>query len=309
MPISSALNDQAVIDAGFKLPFEGYRTNLQLQQALRPFPQYSQIDSNASGQNDGHSTYHALETSFERRLSNGLFGLVSYTFAKLISTTNGEDANRSSDGFVQNQYNRRADKAVASQDTPHNIRIAYVYELPVGRGRPWLNNLSPVLNGIIGNWKVSGIHSYVSGTPLRFTCGQNLYGAGTGLCSFAPGVSDGSIPLINPAWSSDYATAFRVPQLNTAAIVLPPNMTYGDTPRRLSYLRSKWSQSEEMAIMKTFSIKEAARLEIRASASNPLNRVTLGNFNTTQNSSNFGMITSPQGNSPRNIQLGARIEF
>jgi hypothetical protein len=182
--------------------------------------------------------------------------------------------------------------------------------LPIGKGKRFLNGLSPVVNGILGTWKVSGIHSYVSGTPLRFTCGQNLFGAGgTALCSFAPGVSDGSVPLLNPEWSSDYATAFSVPQLNKAAIVLPPNMTFGDTPRRLSYLRTHWSQSEEMALMKNFVVREGVNLEIRASASNPLNRVTLDNFNTTQNSSNFGMITSPQGNSPRNIQLGARISF
>ena len=128
-------------------------------------------------------------------------------------------------------------------------------------------------------------------------------------CSFAPGVADGTIPLINPPWSSDYSTAFSVPKLNKAAIVLPPNMTYGHTPRRMSYFRGPWSQSEEMAIMNNFTIKEDLNLEIRASASNPLDRVTLAGFNTTQSSSNFGMITSPQGNSPRNIQLGDRISL
>ena len=309
LPIETALQDPEVIAKGFKLPFEGYRTNLQLQQALRPFPQYTNVDSNAGGQNDGHSTYHALATSFERQFANGFYTLVSYTFAKLISTTNGEDANRASDGVVQNQYDRRADKAVASQDTPHNIRIAYVYELPFGRGQRWLSNLHPVLNGFLGNWKISGIHSYVSGTPLRFTCNQNLYGAGSGRCSYALGVSDGSVPLINPDWSPDYDTAFSVPQLNTAAVVRPPNMTYGDTPRRISYLRTKWSQSEQIAIMKNFRLTESANLEIRASANNPLNRVTLGDFNTSQTSPDFGRITTPQGNSPRNIQLGARISF
>jgi hypothetical protein len=309
-PISSALTNPAVVAAGFKLPFESYRTNLQLQQALRPYPQYSGIDSNAGGQNDGHSTFHALETSFEHHFTGGLYALVSYTFCKLISTTNGEDANRSSDGAVQNQYNRRADKAVASEDTPHNLRISYVYELPVGKGKKWLNAMHPILNGVVGNWKISGIQSYVSGTPLVFNCGQNLYGAGSNArCSFAPGVAQGTVPLLNPAWSSDYGTAFSVPALNKSAIVLPANMTYGDTPRRMSYFRTPWSQSEQVALMKNFAVGEKVNLEMRASASNPLNRVTLAGFNTSQNSVNFGMITSPQGNSPRVIQLGARISF
>jgi hypothetical protein len=71
--ISSVINNPIVVAGGFKLPYASYPTNLQLQQALRPYPQFSGIDSNASGQNDGHSTYHALETSFEHRFSHGLY--------------------------------------------------------------------------------------------------------------------------------------------------------------------------------------------------------------------------------------------
>jgi hypothetical protein len=46
-----------------------------------PYPQYSGIGSDAGGQNDGHSTFHALESSFEHRFNHGLFALVSYTSA------------------------------------------------------------------------------------------------------------------------------------------------------------------------------------------------------------------------------------
>ena len=61
-PISSVLNNPTVVAAGFKLPYPSYPTNLQLQQALRPYSQFSGVDSNAEGQNDGHSTFHALES-------------------------------------------------------------------------------------------------------------------------------------------------------------------------------------------------------------------------------------------------------
>src|SRR6266487_4946595 len=147
--IASVINNPTVVAAGFKLPYPGYPTNLQLQQALRPYPQFSGIDSNAGGQNDGHSTYHALETSFEHRFSKGLFLVANYTFCKLISTSNGEDANRDTLGAVQNQYNRRLDKAVAyNEDTPHNFRIGYVYELPVGRGQAYLSHMPKAVNAV-----------------------------------------------------------------------------------------------------------------------------------------------------------------
>ena len=313
-PLSTLLNNPtnaAVLNAnGFRLPYASYPLNLQLQQALRPFPQYSDINSNAGGQNDGHSTYHALEASFEHRFSKGLFALVSYTFCKLISGSNGEDANRTSDGAVQNQYNRRLDKAVASQDTPHNLRISYVYELPVGRGKAFLANMHPVANAVIGNWRVSAIHTYVSGSPMVVNCNQNFFGAGNNArCSFAPGVAEGTVPLINPAWSSDKNVAFSVPYLNPAAFVLPRNMTYGDTPRRMSYLRTPWTINEDFTAIKYFKVTEKVNFELRASASNVLNRATLAGPVTAQSNRAFGFITTAQGNSPRNVQLGARFSF
>lgn len=312
--IASVINDPVVVAAGYRLPYAGYPTNLQLQQSLRPFPQFSGINSNAGGQNDGHSTFHALESSFEHRFSHGFYMLVSYTFAKLISTTNGEDANRASLGAVQNQYNRRLDKAVATQDTPHNLRISYIYELPVGRGKKFLSSMPKALNAVAGNWKISALHTYVSGTPLWMSCNQVLYGAGQNArCSFAPGVSTGQIPLINPAWTWSHdnigtAALGRIPYLNPAAIVQPPNMTYGDTPRQMSYLRTPWTVNEDVAILKDFRVTEKLNLEIRASASNAINRVTFGAPNTSRNSADFGRITS-SGNSPRNVQLGARFSF
>jgi len=313
-PLSTLLNNPtsaSVLNTnGFRLPYANYPLNLQLQQALRPFPQYSDINSNAGGQNDGHSTYHALEASLEHRFSKGLFALVSYTFAKLISGSNGEDANRTSDGAVQNQYDRRTDKAVASQDTPHNLRLSYVYELPIGRGKAFLPNMHPALNAVIGNWRVSAIHTYVSGTPLVVNCNQNFFGAGSNArCSFAPGVAEGTIPLRNPAWSSDKSVAFSEPYLNKAAFILPPNMAYGDTPRRMSYLRTPWTVNEDFAVIKDFNLTEKLNFEIRASASNVLNRVTLAGPVTAQNNNAFGFIITPQGNSPRNVQMGARFSF
>ncbi len=313
--ISSVINNPTVIAAGFKLPYASYPTNLQLQQALRPFPQFSGIDSNASGLNDGHSTYHALETSFEHRFSKGLYLTATYTFCKLISTSNGEDANRDTLGAVQNQYNRRLDKAVAyNEDTPHNIHIGYVYDLPIGKGKPLLNRMPKVVNGVFGNWKVSGIHTYVSGTPLWISCGQNFFGAGNNArCNFAPGATTGQVPLINPAWTWSHdnigTTALgRIPYLNPAAFVLPPNMTYGDTPRQMPYLRRPWTVQEDLAILKNFVIHEKGNLEVRLSASNAPNRVVFGGPNTTQSSPDFGRITGT-GNSPRSVQLGARLSF
>ncbi len=309
--VSSLMNSasgRALLDAnGFRLPYPNFPTNLQLQQALRPFPQYSGVDSNAGGQNDGHMTFHALEASFEHRFNQGLYLLASYTFCKLISNTDGEDANRG-DGSGQNQYNRALDKAVGIQDTPHNLRISYVYELPFGRGKRFLGDMPKALNFALGNWRVSGIHTYVSGRAMGIGSGQNCFGGcGTARASFAPGAGD-TIPLINPAWSSDPSVAYSVPYLNKAAFIRPANMQFGNTPRRIAQLRNPWTVNEDLAILKNFNITERKYFEFRASGSNGFNRHLMGGPDTNMDSNTFGMITG-NGSSGREIQFGLKFYF
>jgi hypothetical protein len=269
-------------------------------------------------------TYHALETSFEHRFGAGLFMLASYTFQKTL--TNAADAENpfQSTGPAQNTYNLAAEKSVASTDTTHNLRISTIYEMPVGRGKKWLNTMPKVVNGMFGNWKVSAIQTYVSGLPLTISSTQNMYGAagvipvsdGTATiagtvatrASFAPGAGT-AIPLINPAWSSSPATAWSVPYLNLAAFVYPSTGQYGNTPVRLPWLRGPWTINEDIAILKSFHFSERKYVEFRASASNALNRALLAGPDTNMNDATFGKIVQPQFNSPRSVQMGLKLYF
>ena len=79
-------------------------------------------------------------------------------------------------------------------------------------------------------------------------------------------------------------------------------------PLRLDYLRGPWTINEDVAILKTFG-GEKRHAEFRASASNALNRALLAAPDINITSPTFGKITQPQGNSPRNVQLGARVSF
>jgi hypothetical protein len=320
-PLSAVLNNPVVVASGFKLPWPSYPLTRQLQQALRPYPQYDQIDSTAGGLNNGHMTFHAFEASFEHRFEHGLYMIASYTFAKILSNSSDEGGTSQP---AQNQYNLRAEKAVAAADTPHNLRVSYVYELPIGKGQKLLSRMHPVADAILGNWKVSAIHTYVSGTAMGpFGCSQNVFGAsgttpsvgsnntaqalGT-RCSFAVGAGT-TIPLVNPAWSSDNSVAFSVPYLNAAAFRVPGTFEYGNMPLRLDYLRGPWTINEDLSILKNFTAGEKRHVEFRASASNALNRHLLPAPNTSIAGNTFGFITAPQGNSPRNIQLGLKLYF
>ena len=326
LPLSSLLNNPAQLATlnanGFKLPYGGYPLTRTLSQALRPFPQYDNIDATGGGMNNGHLTYNALETSFEHRFSTGLYVLTSYTFCKTLSNVDSE-YQFAGYGPAQNTYNQALEKSLSFEDTPHNFRAAWVYELPVGRGKKFLGGTGKLANLLIGSWRVSAIHTYVSGRPLTFRSNQIMYGA-TGIepvtdgstvagtnatrASFTAGGGT-TIPLLNPAWSSDHAVAWSVPYLNTAAFRLPATGEYGNTPRYLPWIRGPKTINEDIAILKNFNITEHQYFELRASASNALNRVVIPGPDTNVTSSTFGKITQAQSNSPRNIQFALKYYF
>jgi len=55
-------------------------------QALRPFPQYTTINTlDGGGDRIGHSTYHSLTVKYNKQYSAGTIVQASYTFSKLLS--------------------------------------------------------------------------------------------------------------------------------------------------------------------------------------------------------------------------------
>lgn len=290
-PISSVINNPIVQAAGFRLPYASFPQTLQLQQALRPFPQYSGFGAVAS--QSGHSTYNGLETSFQKRYSKGLWLMTSYTFSKTLVSQNG-----------QNVYNQLTEKIVSNANRPHVFTLGYVYELPFGKGKSYGANMHPVTNAILGNWSVSAVHRYQSGAPISVGgCSQVLAGAGSARCSFV-----GGQPLLNPNYDR---TNPNSPYLNRAAFVQPANFTYGDVPAVIAQLYQPNQLNEDVAASKNFPFGKDDRrsIEFRASAFNVANRHLMGGLNTAINNANFGTFSNPQSNLPRNLQFSLRVSF
>ena len=288
-PLSSVLNNPIVVNSGYHLPYAGYPLNFTLAQSLLPFPQYTGVSGTTDG---GHSTYNALETSFQHRFSGGLFAQVSYTFSKAI-------ANNTS----PNVYERNTEKAIANFDRPQILTIATIYDIPFGRGKAFGGNMHPVVNFVLGNWKSSAVLHYQSGTPIGLSSGQTLYGAGSARPSYVPGQ-----PLLNPSFNpADPNSRF----LNPAAFVQPANLTYGNVPGLIPQLRNPNQYDEDVALSKVFPVGHTEKkvFEFRASAFNVANRHLLGSLGTNITASNFGQFTNPQSNSPRNVEFSLRFKF
>jgi hypothetical protein len=314
-PLSSVLGTPAGNAAGIKLPFASFPTDLTVAQALLPYPQYYGFSQAPLGDTAGHSTYHALELSVEHQMSHGLWINANYTWSKTIGNTQG--GNPGLGGFVgngdsgtQDEYDRRADKAVSPGDVPHRLVITYVYNLPVGRGKHFLGNTNAVADAVLGGWRVSGVQQYQSGVPIWITSNQT-----TGLLNHQmerANVNWGT-PLKNSAWNGDPNAG--IPYLNPAAFSRPAEFTFGNSPAAFSNLRNPGYLNEDLSLAKDFSIMEKVKLTIQANFFNAFNRVILAGPNTSLESAAFGLISSQTGDpnsgipGSREIQLSGRITF
>jgi hypothetical protein len=86
--------------------------------------------------------YHSFVVEMRRRLSRGLYANVNYTWARTWGSS------------LQDLHRERFNLRQAN--VPHAFKTTFSYEIPVGRGRRFGTDMSPWLNGAIGNWEVSG---------------------------------------------------------------------------------------------------------------------------------------------------------
>jgi hypothetical protein len=162
-------------NSGVKAPYSTFEGNLG--QALRPFPQYDYIQGDCCLENLGHSSYHAMLISLNRRFRSGFNLQASYTWSKTLtdadstipfSYVSGNELEQ-----AQGSGNLKLDKSVSAQNTPQQFSLSYLYQLPFGKGRKFLND-SRALDLLVGGWQVGAIQRYQSGQPIGFGCASGI---------------------------------------------------------------------------------------------------------------------------------------
>jgi hypothetical protein len=161
-------------NGGVKAPYSTFEG--ALGQAIRPFPQYDYIADDCCLENLGHSSYNALVASLERRFRNGLNLQASYTWSKNITDADSligvyVGSNELQQG--QGAGNLKLEKAVSVQNIPNQFSLSYLYQLPIGKGRKYLNN-NRALDAVVGGWEVGAIQRYQSGQPVGFGCASGI---------------------------------------------------------------------------------------------------------------------------------------
>jgi hypothetical protein len=129
----------------------------------------------------GTSSYNAGQITLRRKISRGVQMKLSYTLSKsldmgsdnertMFSSSTGTSAG-SSFGAILNAWNPPFNRAVSDFDVRHLVSGNWVAELPVGRGKTLLGGANRAVNGVIGNWQLSGVVRWTSGLPFSVICG------------------------------------------------------------------------------------------------------------------------------------------
>jgi len=300
--------------SGFKIPYASFTGNLA--QGLQPFPQVGGIAT--ANENVGQSSYNALYAKVQRSYSNGLSLLASYSWSKTLTDADTTLIGQES-GNVQNPFNLREEKSISALDYPQVFAASYVYELPFGKNKAFLNT-GALTNAMVGGWDISGVHKFQSGSAANFGCATGLPGANGGSnnptpCfrfSLTPGVSPYTATKItghsNPLTSVYLnAAAFTDPNSN-ARINAGGGYQYGTLSRNVGSIRYPVSPDSDFSFIKHNSIAERVTAEFRVELFNAFNQHRLGAPNQNPNSTAFGQTSGTQ-NTARVGQLTLRVNF
>lgn len=249
----------------------------------------------------GNSSYQGLSAKVEKRYSQGLSLLATYTWSHSIDNV-AEALTVAGGQELQDNYDARRNRGNSVFDTRHYFSSSIVYDLPFGRGRRWLNRAGP-LDWLLGGWQLGGILLFQSGAPFTPLVSTDI--SNTGTSNPTGGTSNQNHP--NRVASGALPAGERSIQrwFDVGAFPIPQLYTYGNSGRNV--LNGPDFRNLDLKIAKNFLIKENKRLEFRCELFNSSNTPHFANPASNVNLPTAGRITS--AGAPRQIQFGLKFVF
>ncbi len=259
----------------------------------------------------GEADYNALQAKLEKRFSEGLSILSSYTWSKAIDDSPG--------GFCfggtgptscgpDDPLRPELDRGLSDLDVRHRFTFASVYDLPFGRGRHFLRDIPLAADFLIGGWQFNNIVTLQSGPVYTVTW------------------NGGRVDLIGDPTPTQAQRAMGI-QLNRAAFrpggtqvfagdtgCFTAGIANGNCPMIgnlgrntfRGYSQAYWDAS----LFKNFPIRgisESFNVQVRISAFNVMNNVNRGTPIASITDGNFGKDFAEQRR--RQMEFGLKIIF
>jgi len=260
----------------------------------------------------GYGNYHALLASLQKRFSNSLNSIVSYTWSKSLDNSSGwfEAENGTGGGsVVQNYFDPRNAYGISSYDIRHYFSWSTLYAFPFGRGQRWLQK--GFASYLLGGWKANYLFQIRSGQPFNLNVGGDpafISGNNGSVTSYSRPNVIGN-PLAGVCGSTPVGK--RGPSgfcmINPSAFAVPV-ASYGNMSKMPFRVPS--SNNLDFSLVKETPIWENVNLELRAESFNIYNVVIPGNPGTTIGNASAGLATTQATSpGPRQFQFGAKILF
>jgi len=242
-----------------------------------------------------NSWRHAGQLQLRRRLRAGLAASLDYTWSKTIddgAQLGGAGANSASNSLLtQDWRNPGAERSLSGFDQRHIIKLDLQYTTGMGIGGGTL--MSGWRGRAFKEWTMAAQGAAGSGFPL-----SPVYMATTPGTALTGGIR----PMLTGASLYNAPAGYY---LNAAAYSAPTTGVWGNAGR--NSIKGPNQLTLNASLARTFRIHQAWSFDLRMDASNVLNHVTYGGWNTTSNSTTFGLPSS--ANPMRSVQCTGRMRF
>jgi len=243
---------------------------LQSAQVQTPAFAFAQLVTNA-----GTSDYDALQLQFRRRLSRGLQMLASYTWAHSIDNGSAGSPTVASNELVPGSI--AANRGPSDFDIRNALSMGLTYDLPA------LKTKTIATAEVFRNWSIETLLIANSAPPVDVSDQDFFQLSGGVSADVRPDRVPGQAPYL---YGSQCISVFGMPcpdgkGFNPNAFTDPPfgpntfiPLRQGNTPR--NFLRGFGAMQWDLAVHRTFPLREAFKLQFRAELFNVLNHPNFG---------------------------------
>jgi hypothetical protein len=261
-------------------------------------------------QNGGIQNYNSLHVVAERKMQQGFYYQVGWTWA---SNLTDDPSDGEGGAQAQDAYSRSVEYGNVTYSPRQRLAGTIQYELPFGRGKPLLPNLHRVADLLIGGWTVSSV--LIAQTGQFFNpvfSGFDVSNTNNTGNQRPDRIGNGNLPVSQRSINRWFdSAAFAVPGDGNGDGRPDANVgRFGNSGRAV--LEGPGFLNLDAGLYKSFAITERLRARLEGTFTNSLNHPNYGLPATNIRASNVGIITSlytSYAGGARSGQVGLRIEF
>ncbi len=255
----------------------------------------------------GYSNYNGLQVEYRQRQWHGATVTANYTLSKTMGVSTAGDWTGSYTQFTVRDLT--SSYMPAGTDRRHVVHVNATYDLPFGKGRRWLAN-NGALAKVVGDWTVSTIVTFQSGTPFRIAGNNNTFNNKRDGGLVLNGITEQDIQDKVGLYYNAAGQPYFLPPDWVAQVKADGTLTSNNVPGtwgEIFYLHGPHQTYTDIGLSKTVPISGQVRFRFQLEMLNAFNHFTFAQSTTGLSSTGFGRAS--QNATSRRIELRGNVEF